>query len=156
MSFVSNSRSTRRRLASDRSGTATLEMALVLPILILFIIGTMEVGRYYFTLQALRTLTAEAARMAIIAPSMVSASGCTFGNADTFTADSVRVTAATKVPFLSSSGTDLGLCILRTADSTGRITIVVTARYPFTSFLPRTSFLTSNIFDSTTLVYREN
>jgi Flp pilus assembly protein TadG len=49
-------------LAGSRSGTAAIEFAFVAPVLILFIFGTMEIGRVLWLQNALNYSVVEAAR----------------------------------------------------------------------------------------------
>ena len=56
------------RLASDRSGVATIEMALALPVLLVMILGILSSGSMFFSKNELNHAVAEAARYATIAP----------------------------------------------------------------------------------------
>jgi len=55
-----------RRLARDRRGATALEFAVIGTIFITLLLGVIELGRYYFTVQSLRTVAAEAARAYLI------------------------------------------------------------------------------------------
>jgi len=59
-----------RRLGGARDGAAAVEMALVLPVLLLLVLGTMEVGRMAFTQAALTFAVQEAARCASVRPDL--------------------------------------------------------------------------------------
>ena len=121
-----------------------MEFAFVaLPFLFL-LLGTIELGRYFFTQQNLRTLAAESARAAMINSANV---GCPPSNA-------VMATINQKTPFLNSSG--LTVCITPATDSAGRKTINVTASYAFTTPVPFVSFLNGTVSDSTRLIYSPN
>jgi Flp pilus assembly protein TadG len=63
MSFVSN-RTSQGRLG--RAGATSLELALVLIPFLLLMFGTFDLARYFFTVQAIETLTTDAARYAVI------------------------------------------------------------------------------------------
>lgn len=157
MSFVTirNSRAALRRLARDRSGASALEMALVMPVLFLIMIGVIEIARYVFTLQSLRSVTAEAARLSMINSATKNTGVVISGGLITScTASSaINVAATQKTPFIDN--TTLTLCISNTTSS-GQVTILVSAQYPFNSFLPRTSFLTTTLTDNTQIIYRNN
>ena len=55
----------RRRARADR-GTTSLEFGLIGALLMAMLLGCVEVGRYMFTMESLRTATAEAVRSATI------------------------------------------------------------------------------------------
>lgn len=102
-----------------RRGTVSIEFALVGSLFFTMLIGTIEVGRLYFTQQSLREATAAAARSAMLDATL---SGCV--------QPAARVVAAT--PFLRPAS--LSLCIVRTVAS-GQVTLTIDASYPFTSVL---------------------
>ena len=52
------------RLGGDRGGNAAIELALLLPVLLLFVLGIMECGRVLWTQNALNYAVEEAARCA--------------------------------------------------------------------------------------------
>lgn len=54
------------RLGRDRRGATALEFAVIGTIFITLLLGVVELGRYYFTVQSLRTVAAEAARAYLI------------------------------------------------------------------------------------------
>lgn len=56
-----------RRLSRDRRGATAVEFGFVALAFILLTMGTVELARYYFTLQSLRLLTGEVARAALVA-----------------------------------------------------------------------------------------
>lgn len=60
--------SSRRQFCSER-GAAAVEMALMLPILLLLIFGTIEIGRFYWVKHALVHAVNEGARMEVLADS---------------------------------------------------------------------------------------
>ena len=55
-----------KRLAADRGGAAGAEFAMVLPLLILLILGTIDAGRYMYTLNQVEKATQMGARMAVV------------------------------------------------------------------------------------------
>ena len=59
-----------RRLARDRRGVAILEFALIAPVLLLLLAGTLELGRFVFTQNSLQSATAVALRQATIDPNL--------------------------------------------------------------------------------------
>ena len=58
----------RRTLARDRSGATAVEASLILPVLLLVLMGTMELGRMAWTQSALTYAVQEAARCAAVRP----------------------------------------------------------------------------------------
>ena len=52
----------------QRLGSVTVEMALVLPLVLLFILGLFEYGRYLMTLQLFNNAAREGARLGIVDP----------------------------------------------------------------------------------------
>lgn len=143
-----------RRLARDRRGASAMEMALIMPILFMLLIGTLEVGRYMFTLESLRSVTAEAARLSMVNAAILN-TGIVPGGADitSCTASStVNLAATRKTPFINS--TSLTLCIERTG--TTDVTIRVLAQYPYTSFVPYLTAMNGTMTDRTLVIYRVN
>ena len=57
-----------RRLAADRSGSAAAEMALALPLLLLLLFGTFEVGYYFMSEHVVQKAVRDAARYAARLP----------------------------------------------------------------------------------------
>src|SRR5438045_2129443 len=62
-------------------GAATVEMALVLPIVLLFMFGIFEYGRYFMTMQLFNNAAREGARYAIAHLQPVTIGSTTYGNA---------------------------------------------------------------------------
>lgn len=155
-----NSWSALRRLARDRAGASALEMAMIMPVLFAMLIGVMELGRYVFTVQSLRTVTAEAARMAVVDRGSSGTVDQTTGNVvsggaitSCTNSSSLSASATKKTPFINNSA--LTLCISNSSTS-GFVTIQVNTQYPFNSPMPVVSFLNGTLSDSTTLQYRSN
>ncbi|MCE9544506.1 MAG: pilus assembly protein [Planctomycetia bacterium] len=72
---------TRRRSLLRRSGAVTVEAALVLPILLIFILGTFEYGRYYMTVHLFTNAANVGAAYAAKHSSPIVISGTTYGSA---------------------------------------------------------------------------
>lgn len=58
----------RSLIRSDKTGTAAIEFALALPILALFLFGTIQTGLVYYADAGLRAAVAESARLATLYP----------------------------------------------------------------------------------------
>jgi Flp pilus assembly protein TadG len=69
-----------RRLRRRR-GVSVVEAALVLPLVILFLLGILEYGRYVMTLQVLTNAAREGAHYALSHTEPVTIQGVTYGNA---------------------------------------------------------------------------
>jgi len=54
------------RLQKNNTGTATVEMAFVLPLFLLFVMGIIEFGRLYWTLNSMQLAVDEAGRYAMV------------------------------------------------------------------------------------------
>ena len=57
------------RLASDRSGTSAVEMAMATPLLLVLLIGTFELGYYFLSEHVVQKAVRDAARYAARLPS---------------------------------------------------------------------------------------
>ena len=53
-----------RRLAADRAGSAAAEMALVLPLLLVIMFGTFELGHFFYSEHIVQKAVRDAARYA--------------------------------------------------------------------------------------------
>ena len=123
MSLASNKR---RR---SRSGTTSLEFALVATPFVFLLMAGMDLGRYFITQHSLRTLVSEAVRATLIS-CYGSTTSCNLPSAS-------KTTVAAKVPFLTSGSISWGTANQGAPNaSTGVRTISVTASYPFTFILP--------------------
>ncbi|MGD9723026.1 MAG: TadE/TadG family type IV pilus assembly protein [Pirellulales bacterium] len=71
----------RRRIAQRRRGGAIVEAALVLPLVLMFLFGIMEYGRYVMMRQILTNAAREGARYAQIHTQPLTVNGTTSGNA---------------------------------------------------------------------------
>lgn len=158
MSSASNNpiqakRSAWRRLRDDRSGVAALEFALVLLPFVLLMVGTMEIGRYFFTVQSLRTMVANAARMAMIDGTLASVTAIPAGTgtncSNTYAlTNSLRDTVIAATPFLDGT---VKVCI-NNPSGTGARTVLVKASYTFSSVIPQLP-VNMTITDQTTLTF---
>jgi Flp pilus assembly protein TadG len=131
-------RVTRRRPAINRvwrskQGVATLEFALVGVVLMSFLIGIMEVGRYMLTLEAVRTVTADAVRLAMLrgSASLNAGAGACSNLSGSLTGANART------PLLRSA--DLSVILSGCATNAGMTTVRVTVTYPFTYAIPLVS-----------------
>jgi Flp pilus assembly protein TadG len=78
LSFTARRRSSLPR----RRGAAAVEAALVLPVVIMFLFGILEYGRYLMMMQIVTNAAREGARYAVEHTSAVVINGVTYGNAD--------------------------------------------------------------------------
>lgn len=69
------------RRSDDRRGGAIVETALVLPLMLLFLFGIMEYGRYVLSLQVVTNAAREGCRYAVTHTQPVTLGGATTGNA---------------------------------------------------------------------------
>src|SRR5882724_8663413 len=81
VSTINRWRRMRRSSAPKRRASVTVEAALVLPIVILFLFGILEYGRYLMTLQMVTNAAREGAHYALAHTQPVTVSGTTYGNA---------------------------------------------------------------------------
>ena len=61
-----------RRFVRSRDGAAAVEFALVLPLFLVLVLGAMDLGRIFFTINALGAAAQQAGRYAMINPRTVS------------------------------------------------------------------------------------
>ena len=131
-----------------RSGTTSLQFALVAVPFVFLLMAGMDLGRYFITQHSLRTLVSEAVRATLVS-CYGSASACNLPSAS-------ETTVAAKVPFLTS-GSITWVTASQTAPnaSTGVRTISVSVSYPFTFILPVWTSLNANspIAQSTSFQY---
>ncbi|MGG5817310.1 TadE/TadG family type IV pilus assembly protein [Falsiroseomonas sp. HW251] len=98
------------RLRRDRRGATAVEFAFVGSAFVLLVFGTIELARYYFTAQSLRTLSAEAARTSLISigQSLYSANNNTapcgnLANSNVYFDNATQNALLGRVPILSAS-----------------------------------------------------
>ncbi len=65
-----------------RRGATVVEAALLLPLVILFLLGILEYGRYVMTIQIMTNAAREGAHYALAHTEPVTLSGVTYGNSD--------------------------------------------------------------------------
>ena len=80
MNFISRNRIVRR---PRRRGAALVEAAFVLPIVLLFVMGLFEYGRYFLMVHVCNNAVSAAANYACKHTSQIVLSGTTYGNANT-------------------------------------------------------------------------
>ena len=126
----------RRRLLDNR-GTTAVEMAIVANLLLLLLLGTLEIGRYFFVSESLKHLVGELARAAIVNP-----------DADW---------SAQKNTFIARAGilkpedfSMLNVNVARAA-APALTTVIVTANYRYSFILPALSGLVDSINAGVTL-----
>ena len=119
-----------------RRGAATVEAALVLPIVIMFLFGILEYGRYVMMLQILTNAAREGARYAVEHTNPVTINGVTYGNATSDVTNTVskalagqQLSAQTVQVYTSDTlGNNLGTW---TGTTTGQsICVRITGNYP--------------------------
>ena len=124
----------RRGYRLGRSGATSLEFGLMGTVFFLLVLSGLDLARYYVTLHSLHTVLGDAARAAIIDPSLT---GCI----------SPATRVAADAPFLQPSL--LNLCVNRNISS-GLTTITVTASYNFNFLLPNWISANGILYDATT------
>src|SRR5262245_13599847 len=83
-----------RRYAISRAGSVTVEMALVLPLVLLMLVGVFEYGRYVMTVQLFDHAARSGVRYAITHLQPVTLDGQTYGNSTTDITNIVNTAAA--------------------------------------------------------------
>ena len=81
-----------RHCLSDRAGTAAIEFAIVLPVFLLFIFGTLEIGRFMWSEHALDYASEQASRYALANPSASLADIQSFAETQVMTVNDSEVT----------------------------------------------------------------
>jgi len=137
-----------KRLIRDRSGSAMLQFAIILPAFLMLLLGTIEIGRYFFMQHSIKTLASETARQAVIRTALNSG-GCTLTNADITT---IKSTALLKTPFLNAASATT-FTVSCSLDSDKRYVIAVSIAYPYATLVPYVSFLSGSLTDTTQLTY---
>jgi Flp pilus assembly protein TadG len=130
-----------------RSGTASLEFALVAIPFVFILIAGMDLGRYFITQHSLRTLTSEAVRATLLV--------CNASNIACPLPSGSKTAVWAKVPFLSSTSQNASLAANQTApdSTTGVRTITATVNYQITFILPAWTGLNGTITETTSLSY---
>jgi Flp pilus assembly protein TadG len=81
MSHLVKENRSRRKRQGVRRGAAVVETALVLPLMLLFLFGIMEYGRYILCLQVVTNAARDGCRYAVTHTQPVTLAGTTTGNA---------------------------------------------------------------------------
>jgi Flp pilus assembly protein TadG len=135
----------RRRSRSGRgnSGVASLELALVLVVFMVLLVGTFDLARYFYTVEAMTTLLADAGRYSMIRGSTAITKGGPIP-IDSWISDPL-VTVGIPPLLDPAQGT---ICIAYTESGTlavGVNTLQVTVIYPFTAMTPGLSALSETM-----------
>jgi hypothetical protein len=117
-------------------GTTSLEFALILTAFLWLVPGTIDMARYFFTVQGVMS---EAGRMSLMDSNWGPCGIDYWGD------------IASIAPLLDP--TRVKLCVSRGYIGSGPTTMSVTVRYPFTPFTPGLSALTRTISESTSYTY---
>jgi Flp pilus assembly protein TadG len=107
------------RVAADRRGGAMVEFAVLLPVLMAMILGTVDVGRMFYVRQGLEYATEEAARYYVLNP----------------TTASTNVTTALRSKMPGGMGSNVNVFYADTASCNGNSAVTcttITATYVFT------------------------
>lgn len=118
------------RRGLGQRGSTTLEFALVALAFLMLLLGSMEVGRYYFTSEAVRTVTAEAGRRTMLAYRSTSPGTCpTSTDIKTYVTSTVA-----RSPFIGASNLTLNVTCGTTTE--GGKSLRVAVSYPFSTPVP--------------------
>lgn len=139
--------SKRRRWRLDQSGATALEFGLVGPVFLMLLLGTIELARYSFIKEGLRTLTAEAARKILI----------TY-NTSNFTCptdfSNVLASANVRTPFLVPGNLANQVVLTTSTCVNGAPNVItVTVTYSYSTILPLLSFLSGPMVGQTVLTF---
>lgn len=124
-----------RRL--DRRGVTALEMAFVAQGLLLLLLGSFELGRYYFVAESVRHVVGEVARAAIVAP------GTTWN-------DAAKGPFIARAPILRAAAMNLSVVVVP-ATAPALTSVTVTANYTHALWVPLLGTLANTVRSSTTL-----
>ena len=130
------------------AGVTSLEFAIVALVFLSLIIGCMDLGRYYIIEHSLRSFASEAARAAL-ANTTMSASSSNAMSYYSGQAWSGSLTAI--VPFLDPA--ILTLNVSQNPNTTGVVSIDVTATYQFTAISPIWNSLNGTLTETTKISY---
>jgi Flp pilus assembly protein TadG len=129
------------RFACNRRGSAAIETGLCAAALVALIAGSVDAARFYFASQSLRSLTAEAARLALTDDAL---SGCG-APAEALQARAPGVARNLLVPGAT-------LCVTREAVA-GLTRLTVQATRPFEPAVPGLRHLPRSLEETTVLSY---
>lgn len=122
-----------------RDGATALETGLVIGLFCMLMLGAIEVGRYFFTYEQLRTIVAEAARQAQINTAL---SGCQTGGG-------INNAVRQRTPF---NVTGLTVCYTRSV-ANNVTTVAINASMNFTFLVPFFGSGTRSLNERTQTVY---
>lgn len=133
------------RRQRQRAGAAVVEAAIVLPLILLFLIGLLEYGRWLMTMHLLNNAVREAAEYAAVHTSAIVLDGTTYGNANSDVSNVVAARMAGKqlvgqavsVYKSDSRGNNLGAWT--SAQAGEYVCVQITGTYQFVT--PRLLFL---------------
>ena len=117
-----------RTFGRSQQGTAMVEFAIVAPVLLLFVFGIIDYGRYFFLYNSLTNAAREGARLAAVTPQSTAAERAA---ALTLIVNTVRARIADS----QAAGADVQ-CDLPNGMSPGRSVSVVINDYPFHRAVP--------------------
>ena len=116
-----------------RSGATAIEMAFLLPVFVLFLLGIEELGRVLWTQTALQFAVEKAARCAMVNPFRCTAPGGTTFDVPSYAASQVFGMTVPSSTFTYSPNTICGVA----SSTTGSGGAQVTARYAFRPVVPQ-------------------
>lgn len=111
-------------------GVTSLEFALVGSLLMLLVLGSLELSRYLFTLELVRTVSAEAVRMATLRGSQ----NLIAGSAPCTNLSGNLSGAGARTPYLQASRLTVTMSGCTTAS--GITTLSISVQYPFVFAVP--------------------
>ena len=114
-----------RRLMGEGRGQSLVELALLLPVLLILVLGTIDFGRVFFAYISVTNAARNGADYAAE------------GQAATADLDGIRTTALADTGDLpNTSPTNPGVAVATGTDSQGRLYADVTVSYAFTTLFP--------------------
>lgn len=125
----------KRWLWGAEDGSAAIEAALVLPILLLFVIGSVEFGRAFWTYHRMLLAVEEAGRYAMVygaSPSLLDAASCP--SVVTVTLSNCAVARANA--YLAAYGAT-GVTVSPSEDTSTPKNLTITATYAFNFIVPK-------------------
>jgi Flp pilus assembly protein TadG len=122
-----------RRLWRARGGATAVEMAFLLPVFMLFLLGICEFGRALWTQTALQFAVEAAARCAAVSPSLCTAAGGTTMDVPGYAATQAFGMTIPSTAFTYTANATCGVA----SSSTGSGGAQVTASYRFDAVVPQ-------------------
>ena len=120
------------RCRRDRRGSISVEFAISGFAFCLLLLGAIDMGRYQITLQSLRQISEEAARVALVGVAANATNGCSAVPSQSTLA--TTVTSPNRAPMLNPSSLTITASCSTNASNVN--TVTVTATYPFTFISP--------------------